>query len=108
MNFDKSASADAQTKSSFDTLYSMTWNIEGLKRNVHNLKHFVDNYDPDFIFLAEPQIFQCDLDNVMEYFTGKYVYSLNSADKYDLGLPLNFFTTNHHFYKVFGRGISST
>ena len=62
--------------------------MEGLKRNIHNLKHFLDKYVPDLIFLSEPQIFQCDLDDIMEYFRGQYMYYLNSADRHDDEIPL--------------------
>ena len=66
----------------------MTWNVEGLRRNVFNLKHFTDIHDPDIIFLSEPQIFTHDVDLVMSYLQGEYCFTLNSADKYDLDLPL--------------------
>ena len=65
----------------------MTWNIEGLRRNIYNLKHFLGIYKPDIIFLSEPQIFAHDVDLVMKYLCGEYCYSLNSADNYDQELP---------------------
>ena len=66
----------------------MTWNVEGLRRNVFNLKYFTDIHSPDIIFLSEPQIFAHDVDLVMSYLQGEYCFTLNSADKYDLDLPL--------------------
>ena len=77
------------------TLRIMTWNIEGLKRNVHNLRHFLDLYLPDLVFLSEPQIYGCDIDSITEFFRGEYCYTLNSPDKYDDTLPL-------HKSKAFG------
>ena len=65
------------------------WNIEGFKRNQFALKHFIELEGvPDFIFLSEPQIFQCDLSNVVQYFSGQYFFSLNSSDCFDPELPL--------------------
>ena len=66
----------------------MSWNIEGLSRNVFNLKHFTDLYQPDLVFLSEPQIYSCDLAQTMKYLSGAYASSLNSADIYDPELPL--------------------
>ena len=66
----------------------MTWNVEGLARNIHSLKSFTQNHFPDFIFLSEPLIFQHDLDLVMSHLNGEYNYSLNSDDKTDPELPL--------------------
>ena len=38
--------------------------------------------------MSEPQIFQCDLPNVVNYFSGQYFLSLNSSDCFDPELPL--------------------
>ena len=73
--------------SSSTTFSSITWNIEGLSRNIWNLQNFTNNHFPDFIFLSEPQIFACDLDLAMKPLQGEYKCSLNSADKYDPELP---------------------
>ena len=67
---------------------AMTWNIEGLKRNIHNLVHFCNTYQPDLIFLSEPQIFTCDVEQLMSFLKGSYSYSLNSADIHDPEIPL--------------------
>ena len=66
----------------------MSWNVEGLNRNIFNLKHFTEIYHPDLIFLSEPQIFTHDVEHVMGYLKGEYSYSLNTADKYDHELSL--------------------
>ena len=70
-------------------MYSvLTWNIEGLSRNIYNLKHFVSLHQPDIIFLSEPQIFDCDVGQVTALLSNEYTFILNSADKFDLDLPL--------------------
>jgi len=66
----------------------MTWNIEGFSRNIYSLCSLVANYNPDFIFLSEPQIYLCDVHLKMDYLKGDYMYSLNSTDQFDLELPL--------------------
>ena len=53
-----------------------------------NLKHFIHDLKPDFIFLSEPQLFTCDLDRVMSHFKGEYFYSLNAPDSHEPDLPL--------------------
>ena len=67
----------------------MAWNIEGLNRNIYNLKHFTENHQPDLIFLSKRQIFTHDVEHNMGYIKGKYNYSLITADKYDPVLPLS-------------------
>ena len=54
----------------------MIWNIEGLSRNIYNLKHFTEIYQPDLIFLSELQIFIHDVEQIMGYLKGEYNYSL--------------------------------
>ena len=66
----------------------MTWNIEGFARNVFNLKELVLFHMPDLVFLSEPQSFQCDIERNTSYFHGLYTCKLNSADQFDLELPL--------------------
>ena len=66
----------------------MSWNIEGLARNIHSLKHFANIHLPDLIFISEPQIYQNDIDLIMLHLRGEYNFSLNSDDKFDLDLPL--------------------
>ena len=66
----------------------MTWNIEGLVRNIHNLRHFTILHKPDLIFISEPQIYQNDVELTMVHLRGEYNFALNSADNYDPELPL--------------------
>ena len=67
----------------------MTWNIEGLQRNVHSLNHFIDLYKPALVFLSEPQTFQCDLSSLMKTLQGKLFYHLNSEDFHQPDLALD-------------------
>ena len=87
---DKSTLVDAplQTDQSFKAFFALSWNIEGLSRNVFNLKHFSDLYQPDLVFLSEPQIHSCNLAQTLKHLSGAYASSLNSADIYDPELPL--------------------
>ena len=66
----------------------MTWNCEGLGRNIFNLRHFAEKHLPDLIFLSEPQIHSCNLDLTSRPISSSYSYSLNTADKFDPELPL--------------------
>ena len=61
-------------------LTCFSWNIEGLRRNIHSLKHFIGLYDPHLIFLSEPQIFQCDIDSLFKTLEGQFSFHLNSED----------------------------
>ena len=61
-------------------LLSLSWNCEGLKRNLFNLKNFTDLYKPHLVFLSEPQIYQSDLPAIIKYFRGEYSFTLNSED----------------------------
>ena len=69
-------------------LSSISWNVEGLKRNLYNLKFFTDLYKPQMLFLSEPQLFQSDLPQVMKYFKGEYSAVLNSEDLHTPELAL--------------------
>ena len=64
-------------------LTCLTWNIEGIKRNLYSLKSFTELTKPDLIFLSEPQIFFSDLAYCMSLFQGEYNSELNSEDKYN-------------------------
>ena len=61
-------------------LTCFSWNIEGLRRNIHSLKHFIGLHDPHLIFLSEPQIFQCDIDSLFKTLEGQFSFHLNSED----------------------------
>ena len=65
-----------------------TWNIEGLKRNIFNLKTFLDKYQPDMVHLGEPQTFRFDLPKLMDIIGDDYCAELNSDDSHDDELPL--------------------
>ena len=69
--------------------YVISWNIEGLQRNIYNLQYFVFLTNPSFIFLSEPQIFVYDVDLVMQAFSGKFNFSLNSEDMFDMDLSMD-------------------
>ena len=55
---------------------------------MHSLRYFTDTFLPDFIFLSEPGLYQCDLDLAMGPFRGEYSSALNSSDLYDPGIPM--------------------
>ena len=76
------------TDAKYTGFIALTWNIEGLRRNIHNLKFFINEHKPDLIFLSEPQIFKVDCDAAMSYLDADYNHHLNSADSYDVDLPL--------------------
>ena len=65
-----------------------SWNIEGIRRNIHSLKYFADLHKPDLIFLSEPQIFQCDIKSLFRTLEVQYSYHLNSEDLLQPDLPL--------------------
>ena len=65
------------------SITSLTWNIEGLKRSKYSLKYFVDEVDPDFIFLNETQTFQFEADKALDLLHGEYCHVLNSDDVHD-------------------------
>ena len=79
---DKSTKIDAMTNPKTMELSCFSWNIEGLRRNSHSLKHFTDLHRPDLIFLSEPQAFQCDVACTLKMFRGSYSHHLNSEDTY--------------------------
>ena len=67
----------------------LTWNIENIWRNIYSLKHIIDIEQPEFAFLNEVQLYQCDKNEVMEAFKGEYCFSLNSEDIFEPDLCLN-------------------
>ena len=64
------------------------WNIESIQRNIHSLKHFTDFHKPDFVFLSEPQLFQCDAKALFRTLQGQFSYHLNSEDLHHPELAL--------------------
>ena len=75
--------------SKFSSYSVLSWNCEGLARNLHNIKYFASLHQVDFIFISEPQIFQNDVGTLMKYLHGEYKYSLNSEDVHNPDLPLS-------------------
>ena len=67
---------------------AMSWNIEGIKRNVYSLCHFVSLHHPDLVFLSESQIFSCDSLKVMEFLKKDYCFVSNSEDNHQPEAPL--------------------
>ena len=52
------------------------------------LKDALSLFMPNFVSLSEPQLFQCDLQQVMQHLEGEYCCHLNSDDLIDPELPL--------------------
>ena len=71
----------------FISLKSLTWNIEGLKKNIFNLKYFISLSSPDLLFLSEPNLFSHDLGPLMKHLGDEYSWYLNSEDKFDNEAP---------------------
>ena len=69
-------------------IISLSWNLEGLKRNLICLRHFLDQNLYDFVFISEPNVFTSDLKNCMALFRGDYCWELNSEDRYDQDIAL--------------------
>ena len=65
----------------------MTWNVENIKRNHFILFQYANHYNVELIFLSEPQIYQCDINEIMDQYGDEYVFFLNSEDINDLTLP---------------------
>ena len=80
-----SRQASIPTSTCFTTI---TWNIEGLKRNKFTLKNFADLVSADFIFLNETQTFLFEAENAASLLLGEYCYELNSDDKHDTELSM--------------------
>ena len=82
-----SSSTHHQDTDKLIKIKSLTWNIEGLKRNIYNLKHFLDLTMPDLVFLSEPNVFNNELKQLAVHFSDKYNWYLNSEDNYDQEAP---------------------
>ena len=67
---------------------ALSWNIEGLKRNIFSLQHYISQFKPSLIFLSEPLIFSCDVSTVLKSTLPTYKFHLNSEDLFDSALPL--------------------
>ena len=66
----------------------LTWNLEGFSRSKYSLKNFLSKFSPDFVFLTEPMLYQCDEVLETNLFKGEYSSSLSSDDLHDMDLPL--------------------
>ena len=53
-------------------LVCLSWNIEGVQRNIYNLIYVLDSHKPQLVFLSEPQMFQHDLNLIMKLLVGMY------------------------------------
>ena len=67
---------------------ALTWNIEGIRRNIFTLANVLHTKSPSLVFLNEVQLYQCDLNTVVQYIHHDYCYHLNSEDLYNFELPL--------------------
>ena len=78
-----------QSSSETSTITSLTWNVEGMKRNMYSLKTFTELASPDLVFLAEPQIFTSDLPHCMSPFRGEYSCELSTDERDDPVLAMS-------------------
>ena len=76
-------------KASYQKLTALTWNIEGVKRNMFMLAEILNSRSCSLVFLSEPQAYQCDLNHITQYIAHKYCYMLNYEDNYEPELPLH-------------------
>ena len=74
---------DTDKSNDAPSLVVISWNIEGLERNIHNLDHFLSIVKPCLVLLSEPQIFACDVARAMLVSAGNYKYYMNSKDSHD-------------------------
>ena len=70
------------------SLTSLTWNIEGIRRNCFVLAEILNTRGPSIAFLSEIQAYQSDLHNVLDYVQQKYCFAATSDDLLDPDLPL--------------------
>ena len=75
-------------KATSQQLSALTWNIEGIKRNVFSLVEVLTSEKSSLVFLSEPQVYQCVMANIVQYLDHDYCSSLNSEDIMDPELPL--------------------
>ena len=67
---------------------NLTWNIEGLSRNVFNLVQMLHQEDPSFAFISEPWLHLADAPTALDQHLPQYNYFLNSEDRHDPLLSL--------------------
>ena len=73
----------------FLELKSLTWNIEGLSRNLYNLYQLTRDEDPSLIHISEPWIHLSDTPLALQMFLPNYKFFLNSEDRHDSLLSLS-------------------
>ena len=74
--------------SKHEVLTVLTWNIESAKKNIFTLKNIVEQERPSLIFISEPQVFQSDINALMDYIKADYCHFLNSEDLHDTEISL--------------------
>ena len=72
----------------FEEFTAMSWNCEGIKNNIFLIKSILAESNISFVFLSEPQLYQCDAGQIFQYINGEYCWHLNSDDLLDPELPL--------------------
>ena len=64
----KSDNITLAAKASKGTRYTApSWNIEGLKQGIFTLKHLLQQYNIDFAFISEPQLFKSDSSTTLDF-----------------------------------------
>ena len=61
----------------------LSWNVEGLARNIFNLKQIVQAEKPSLIFLSEPWLHLSDASLALGHISNQYSFYLNSEDRHD-------------------------
>ena len=75
-------------KATSQQLSALTWNVEGIKKNIFPLAEVLNSKKSSLVFLSEPQVYQCDIASIAQYIDHDYCFSLNSEDDMDPELPL--------------------
>ena len=71
-----------------ETFTALTWNCEGLKSSIFLLSDILTNSSISLACISEPQLYQCDADQTLQYIQGDYCWYLNSHDIMDPDLPM--------------------
>ena len=62
--------------------------LRGIKNNIFLLKSILCDNKVCFAFISEPQLYQCDANQIFQYLEGEYCWHLNSDDVLDPELPM--------------------
>ena len=62
----------------YKTIIALTWNAEGLKSSIFALKEFLEENDPDLVFISESQTFQTDIKPILQPINHEYDFFLRS------------------------------